>query len=54
LLHVRRQAADAHRHDHLMVTVDGWLAVVALQIGAAGLHEMVVGIGEVAGSVRSQ
>lgn len=35
-----------------MVTVDGWLAVVALQIGAAGLHEMVVGIGEVAGPLE--
>ncbi len=35
MLSVRGLVADAHRHDHLVVTVDGQLAVVALQIGPA-------------------
>lgn len=47
VLHVGRLVADAHRHDHLMVAVDGQLAVVALKIGATGLHQMAFGVGEI-------
>jgi hypothetical protein len=38
VLSIRRLVAGAHRHNHLVVPVHCKLAVVALQIGAAGLH----------------
>ena len=37
-----------HRDDHLVIAVESQLAVVALQVGTAGLHQMAVGAGEVA------
>ena len=39
---MRWLVAHSHGNDHLVFTVDRQLAVVALQIGAAWLHEMVV------------
>lgn len=48
VLYIRRMVARPHRHVHLVVAVYRHLAVVALQVGAAGLHEMVVGISAIA------
>lgn len=48
MLHVRRLLADGKRHDDLVVAVNLYLAVVALQIGATGLQEMAAWISEVA------
>jgi len=47
MLNVRRPVAHAQRHDHLMVAVDGQLAVVALDVVAVGLHQVAVGVGEI-------
>jgi hypothetical protein len=47
VLHGWRLIAHAHRHDHLVIGIDRQLAVVALQIGGTGLHQMAVGISEV-------
>jgi hypothetical protein len=47
VLDIRRLVAHAHRHDHLVVAVDSQLAVVGLQIGPAGLHQVALRIGEV-------
>jgi len=35
VLDIRRLVAHAHRHDHLVVAVDGQLAVAALQVRPA-------------------
>ena len=35
VLNIRRLVAHTHSHDHLMVAVDGQLAVVALQVRPA-------------------
>ncbi len=43
VLGIGRLVAHAHRHDHLVISIDGQLAVVTLQIGTAGLHQMAVG-----------
>ena len=40
LLWIRRLVADAHRHDHLVIAIDGCLAVVALQQVAVAFHEV--------------
>ena len=48
VFNIRRLAADAHSHDHLVVTVHRQLAVEALQVDAAGLHQMALGVSEIA------
>ena len=47
MLWVWRLVADAHRHDHLVIAIDGRLAVVALQQFPVALHDVAVGIGKV-------
>ena len=44
VLWIRRLVADAHRHDHLVIAIDGRLAVVALQQVAVAFHDMAVWI----------
>jgi hypothetical protein len=46
VLNIRSLAAHAHSHDHLVVY--RYLAVVALQVGTAGLHQMAVRVSEIA------
>ena len=48
VLDIRRLDAYPHRHDHLVVTVHRQLSVVALQVRPTRLHEVAVGVGEVA------
>jgi hypothetical protein len=40
--------ADPHRHNHLMVSIDHQLAVVALDSAVSAFVEVAVGIGEAA------
>jgi len=47
MLDVGRLVADAHRHDHLVIAIDGRLAVVTLQQVPVTLHDVAVGISEI-------
>lgn len=47
MLDVWRLVADAHRHDHLVIAIDGRLAVVALRHVPVTLHDVAVGISEI-------
>ena len=44
---IGRLVTHPERHDHLMVAVNGQLAVVALDVVAIGLHQVAVGGGEI-------
>ncbi len=47
VLHIRWRIAHSHRHDHLMVSIDHRLEVVALKDLAIASHDVAVGVGEV-------